>query len=138
MARVRGAGGPARLARTTRGAWRERAAALPGGARLGGGSAPAHGRRRGNGGSLAWRQRRGATATGERRAARDGGGPSVGGLVSDGEARRAEVLVRRRARTAGCGVFGQRRARGGREVGGAGEAGTVGGGTESGAAVGRA
>jgi hypothetical protein len=45
-----------------------------------------------------------------------------------------------RARTAGCGVFGQRRARGGREAGGAGEAGAVGdgGGTESGAAVGRA
>jgi hypothetical protein len=70
-ARVRGAGGPRR----------ERAAALPGVARLdggaarrvGGGSAPAHGRWRGNGGSPARRRRR-ETASARAWAASDRGG----------------------------------------------------------------
>jgi hypothetical protein len=108
--------------------------ALLGGARLGGGvarragggSAPAHGRRRGNGGLPARRRRRGLTATGERRAARDGIRPGVGGFGQRRSGRRRE-----RGEQSGR----RRRARGSREACGAGEA-TVGGERRE-AAVGR-
>jgi hypothetical protein len=75
--------------------------------------AAARHRRTGDGGSPARRRRCGATATGERRAARDGVGPGVSGFRPRRSGRRHE-----RGERSGR----QRHARGGREAGGAGEA----------------
>jgi hypothetical protein len=110
---VRGAGGPTRPARATRGARRERAASLPRDAalRAGGGSAPVHGRWRGNGGSPVRRRRRGATATGERRetasAASDRGGQDGGTSEASGQGvSGTREAVERRARRAAADRWG--------------------------------